>query len=188
MFERLSSLINLNGVLCFMSPIGSSGTGIIKALLEWFCLPKWSQNYYLLLFSHGCKLILLPLIRHLEPFASFFHWEQPPERWFKLNVEGCRKGFLGTLRNSFGAWHVGFCVNLERGEILNAVFWQIFLGLQIAWNKEVDDSVIVVQLILHGATDIILLVNWFIVVRYYIVTRNVRFNISIVRWILLVMG
>ncbi|RXH81513.1 hypothetical protein DVH24_034934 [Malus domestica] len=74
------------------------------------------------------------------------------QRWFKLKVEGWRKGSLkfigacGILRNSFGAWHVGFCVNLEPEEILNA-------------NKEVADSVIVVQLILHGATNIILLVN-----------------------------
>ncbi|KAL6213663.1 hypothetical protein ACLB2K_013109 [Fragaria x ananassa] len=92
-------------------------------------------------------------------FSYTMHaWKKPPEKFFKLNIDGTRVspigkiGAGGVIWNHYGDWISGFQINLGAGEILDAEACGLFQGLKLAVSLNIknliieSDSAILVQL------------------------------------------
>ncbi|KAL6204896.1 hypothetical protein ACLB2K_022163 [Fragaria x ananassa] len=97
---------------------------------------------------------------------TMLSWKRPPENFFKLNVDGTRTspsgkiGAGGVIRNHCGDWIIGFHINLEVGEILDAEAWGLFHGLKLAVDLNIknlvieSNSAVLVQLMQNSNFDI----------------------------------
>lgn len=72
---------------------------------------------------------------------NYFSWKRPLDTFIKLNTdrsvyqEGRSAPAGGVLRNSNGAWLLGFMANLGWCDIISAEFWAIYQGLILSWNN-----------------------------------------------------
>lgn len=72
----------------------------------------------------------------------------------------------GVLRDSAGAWISGCLANLGAGDVIEAEFWGVFYGLQLAWSHSIRtldvecDSKCVVDLIMHPLLIVSLCSAW----------------------------
>jgi len=87
--------------------------------------------------------------------VSHIQWTPPPERWYKLNVDGASKGNPGAagaggiIRDQFGNWITGFTLNLGYCTSVKAELAALLQGLKLAKSHGIT------KLIVHTDSQVV---------------------------------